>query len=248
MNERSLSVNLSALAMFAACTYSLALLTMPEVVPSKVSLSETAMESVNRRNRLVKNVFCPSIKTGLLIKSSIFYEKPDRMLFLSASAWRDEALIGCDGKKYWFWMRSFDDNSLYFCDLEKLDSTRLMPLMRPEVVSCIAWVDEIKGEPVPVGGPRFKAEHTRGRLRKLVEFDSEKVVRQEIFVDGKSVVSLRAVEFGRFSGVLLPTKVEAEWPDEGLSGTFSIEGWKVNADAPEISEPKKMRRVDLEGL
>ena len=247
MTQRSLSINLAATAAFALVACSLALFARPENMAKKVSASETAMDSINSKNRTARSVFCPSIRTGIFNKSLIFYEKPNKMMFVSGSALRDEAIIGCDGSKYWFWMRSFDSGSLYFCDLDRLDRTPLIPLMRPEVVSRMAWIDEIEGEVTPAKDG-FRAESTRGRFKKLVGFDSEKVFLQEVFVDDALVVSLRALEFGNFSGLMLPTKVEANWKEEGLSGVFVIDRWIVNARAPEISEPKGLRRRNLEKL
>lgn len=182
---------------------------------------------------------------GLFSRSVVFYEKPNKMTFISGSALRDEVLIACDGSEYWFWMRSFDKGSLYFCSLDGLDKTPVIPLMRPEVVRCMVWIDEIEGDIEPTARG-FRAESKRGRFKKLVEFDSEKVLGQEIFFDGEPVVSLRALEFGRFSGLTLPTKVEAEWHEEKTSGVFTLEGWAVNIRTPEISKPKGLHRIDLE--
>lgn len=244
MKSRSLSVNLSALAVFAISVI-LVWALLREDIPKKSLMPENALETINLKLAKAKNVFCPSVRMGLFSKSLIFYEKPYKIMFISGSALRDEALIGCDGTKYWFWLRSFDNGALYFCDLAKLDDTRLIPMMRPEAVKCMAWIDEVEGKVSPTARG-FRAESEKGRFKKVVDFDSDKVFRQEIIVDGVSVVSISATEFGEFSGVMLPTKAEATWHEEGMSGTFTMDGWMVNIPTPPLSEPKGFHRKNLE--
>lgn len=244
MTRRSLSVNLAALSALSLSAL-LVWLLIPGAESKKASLPEDALRSVNERVGRARNAFCPSVRMGLFHKSLIFYEKPDKIMFISGSALRDEALIGCDGIKYWFWMRSFENGSLFFCDLDKLDDTRVIPLMRPEAVKCMAWIDEVEGRVSPTARG-FRAESESGRFRRVVEFDSEKILGQELIVDDVPVVSIRALEFREFSGIMLPTRAEATWHEEGMSGTFTMDGWMVNIPTPEIKEPKGFHRRNLE--
>ena len=246
MTRRSLTVNLAALGLVALSVL-LVSLTAPRPATKTSSSPEKAMDSVNSRMRRARNAFCPAVRMGMLSRSLIFYEKPNKIMFISGSPLRDEALIGCDGTKYWFWMRSFDNGNLYFCDLADLDDTRLIPLMRPESVVCMVWIDEVEGKAVATERG-FRAESARGRFRKVVEFDEEKILGQELIVDGVPVFSVRGLEFGEFSGIILPIRAEATWHEEGMSGTFTIDGWMVNIPTPDIVEPKGFHRKNLKKL
>ena len=246
MTQRSLSVNLAALALVAFLVVLVSLVAPSPATRTSFS-PEKAMESVNSRMAGVRNAFCPAVRMGIFSRSLIFYEKPNKIMFISGSPLRDEALIGCDGVKYWFWIRSFDNGNLYFCDLAELDETRLIPLMRPEAVVCMAWIDEVEGVAVPTERG-FRAESAKGRFRRVVEFDSEKILGQELIVDGAPVGSVRGLEFGEFSGIMLPTRAEATWHEEGMSGTFTMDGWTVNIPTPNIEEPKGFHRKSLKKL
>lgn len=208
---------------------------VPTATPSPSP--DEALESLNSRNRTARNAVCPSIRTSFFSKSSVIYQKPDRVLFSTKLAERQEAILGNDGDNYWFWIRSFDPDSTYFCPSAKLDEYPLNPVMRPEVVACMAWIDELKPDSPPKRkNDGYVATQTKGRISKRVEFDSEKMTSQHIFIDGFRVVSMDALEFVEVNGLKMPSKVRAKWHEQrDMSGIFVMEGWQINVELPPIS-------------
>lgn len=198
---------------------------------------EVAMKSLNSRLAGIKNVRC-EIKLGLLSWSSLRRDKPDKILLTVWSGGKKEALVGCDGKRYWFSVKSFEGGRLYSCDVSELKDLPLRSVMRPEVISSFGWVDEIEaGSDVYRTANGFAAEVASGCFKRVVEFDSEKILTQTIYQDGFKLVTLEGDAFEQFSGVLLPSAVRATWHEEGMSGRFSITDWKVNQGISGISEP-----------
>lgn len=207
-----------------------------------------ALESLNLRNSRVRRVSC-DVVMGLVSKGSLFYDKAGRMLFTVWVAGRREAVVGCDGDMYWFWIGSFDKNSLYFCGRDELDGTPLRPVMRPEVIASMSWVGTIDPE-VPVARTvrGFVAEFREGGMRKVVEFDSEKIMSQSLFRGDARVVTMEGENFEEFGGSILPVLVRVVWHEEGLSGVFKVRGWKVNEADQQVSEPEGLRRNHMKSL
>lgn len=215
--------------------------------PLEDSPSE-ALESLNARNSCVRRVSC-EVVMGLVSKGVLFYDKSGRMLFTVWVAGRREAALGCDESSYWFWIGSFDRNSLYFCGRDELDGSPLRPVMRPEVMESMSWVGTVNPEaPVARTSRGFVVEFPEGGMRKVVEFDSEKIMSQSLFRGDSRVVTMEGERFEEFGGAILPVVVRVVWHEEGLSGVFKVRGWKVNEAEQQISEPEGLRRIHVNSL
>ena len=245
MNERSLFVNMVALA---AMTLLIVLLSQAQKPPRKHLKppdAATALDSLNSKNSSAKSVFCPSIRTGILSKSTMFYEKPQKILFTTEFMGAKEAIVAQDGSNYWFWIRSFDKQSIYFCRPEKIDSAGLRAIMRPEVICSLSWIEEIRPDSIKEADGRITATCKKGETSKIIEFDSEKIIKQTILFKGSPVATLAGSSFKDFSGFTFPTRIVATWHEEGMSGNFSVDEWIVNEKCPEISEPQGLKRKEL---
>lgn len=247
--NRNLTVTLPALLAISILMVALALIGFQkpkEDAPSE-SDATSSMNSLNERQSSARSVLCPSIKTGITSNSSLFHRKDD---IVSLSSWflgLREAVVGCDGLEYWFWMRSFDAKSVYFCDREKLERTTLRPIMRPEVLIMIAWIGEIEtAQEVRKSNAGFVAVTKKGAIDIIVEFDQEKIRTQTAISEGVPIVTLEGDDFAEFSGLILPKRIRAFWHEERLFGEFVIEKWVINADDPVFLPPKGLRRINLE--
>jgi hypothetical protein len=207
----------------------------------------SSLLSLNKRNSSAKSVLCPSIRTGIGSNSMLFYSKDDRVTFASWFLGVSEALVRCDRSEYWFWVRSFDAKSIYFCDRERIEKTRLRPIMRPEVLGMIAWIGEIDPLQKTHRSDRgFIAQVKRGSMDIFIEFDHEKILAQSAFSEGRKIVTLEGFQFAEFSRLMMPKRIRATWHEENISGEFVIEKWIINAKEPEISPPEGLKRVSLE--
>jgi len=249
--HRNLTVTLSSLA-----GVSFLILILSAMVPPPRQIQESspkvepseALKAMNLRNSRAETVYCPKIRMGLVSISSLFYERDGETLFSTWFLGMREAVVGFDNEEYWFWIRSFDRKSLYFCDRSRMESTRIRTIMMPEVMAIMAWVPEADFEngAVPYHGG-FKTERKMGKVLLSVEFDHEKVLSQQISEEGRMIATLEGSDFKSFSGIMLPRKIKATWHEEDLSSEFLVEEWIINKKNPGASLPEGLERVSLEG-
>lgn len=207
-----------------------------------------AVLALNAKNARVERVSC-DIGVGLVGRASLFFRRPSDCLFRIWVVGREEAAVGCSGSSYWFWMDSFRRDSVYFCDRDNLPNTAVRPLLRPEVVCSLAWVGLIPNDAEILSTKMgFRTEVVDGEFRRVVYFDSEKILAQSVFLRGERVATLEGKRFEEFSGLLLPVVVRATWHEDEVSGTFPVRNWVVNGDDATISPPRVKKRVPAESL
>lgn len=219
---------------------------------SREKLEENPHEAVNAlniKNSSAERVSC-EIGVGLVGRASLFFRRPGDFVFRVWVVGREEATVGCSGDDYWFWIDSFKEDSLYFCHRGDLGSTVVRPLLRPEVVCSLAWVDLIPDDSEISRTSRgFRTDIVGNGFRKVVEFDSEKILAQSIFFEGKRVVTMEGERFEEFFGLVLPVVVRATWHEgEEVSGTFPVRRWTINGKDIKISEPLGKKRIQAESL
>lgn len=217
-------------------------------IPTRLNVDKTsAIELLNQKNKLARRVFCPSIRMGFTSNSSLFYEKKGNMLLITFVIGMKEAMVGCENDEYWFWIRSFDKDSVYFCEKDKLDQTRLRPLMMPETISMIGWIDEIdpKSKIVRLENS-FVSETQKSNIKYLTEFDQEKILSQKIVLEDQEILTMKGENYQYFSGHLMPTRILVFWHEEGLSSRFFINEWIINSDDKDTSMPENLKKINLE--
>lgn len=208
----------------------------------------TAAESLNSRNLGVNNVFLPSIRTGLISRSSLFYDRRGDLMFTTWLAGSKEGEVGCSGDDYWFWIRSFDKESVYWCGRDRLEHTPLRPLMMPEVIRAMAWVTDVDASLAERSGDIFVSERKKGPFRTVVEFDHEKILSQSVFHGDARIVTMDGHDYSSLSGIQLPKRVRVIWHEENMTEDFYIKAHIVNGEDQEISPPEGMKRINLESL
>ena len=171
-------------------------------------------------------------RCGFFETTRFSYEKPDKVHVSTSRFGRVEAEIYCDGEEFWFWMRSFDPDNVYRCRPADISKTRLKPPLHPELIKGVAFID-------PPG--------TEGLYSRRVSVEGGNVTRQTFSDDSGPVLKLKAESFRQVSGFLLPEKVRAEWPQEGMTLEFKIADWKVNEGFPITKKPDGLGEISLEG-
>jgi hypothetical protein len=220
----------------------------PPSTPIPDQSPRTVAESLNSRNLGVKNVFLPSMRMGLISRSSLFYDRRGDLIFTTWLAGSKEGEVGCSGDDYWFWVKSFDKDSIYWCRRDRLEHTPLRPLMMPEVIRAIAWVTDVDASLAEESGDIFVSESKDGPFRTVVEFDHEKILSQSIFHRDTKIVTMEGHDYSNLSGIKLPKRVRAIWHEEGMTDDFYIKAHIVNGEDQEISPPEGMKRINLESL
>jgi hypothetical protein len=219
-------------------------------LPAQVKITaDEAVNNLNGMNSKVRNIFCPTIRMNLMSESSLFCNKQGDFLLQTWFLGRKEASIACKKDKYWFWIRSFNKDSLYFCDSRNIQETRLRPMMRPEIIRLLCWISEIDPScKIEKSGHAFVAESKSGQMTILTEFDGEKILSQSVAFKGEKIVTMKGGDYIKSSGPNLPKKIRIDWHEEKRSEEFFIKSWTVNCEDQEISEPEGLLRINLEEI
>lgn len=203
------------------------------------------VKSINEKNSKIKSTYCPEIKIGFLNKSSLFCEKNGDLLFVTYIYGTKEAMIGCEKNNYWFWIRSFDKKSIYFCKKSNLNKTNLNPIMNPEIISSMGWMREINpNSKIEYSEKGLLCEFKKDLIKIIIEFDSEKIISQKIFIDERLILTMEGKEYNYFSNHLMPTKIKAFWHEENIKETLYIDQWILNKKI-NTSEPKNFNRINF---
>lgn len=204
------------------------------------------IKSINDKNSKIRSIYCPEIKIGFFSKSSLFCRKNGDLLFVVYVYGTKETMIGCKENNYWFWMRSFDKKSIYFCEKTNLNKTNLNPIMNPEVISMMGWMSEIdSGLPIFTSNKGLLCELKKDSSKIIIEFDSEKIISQKIFIEEKLILTMEGKKYDYFSGHLMPIEIKAFLHEENIEQKIHIDNWILNYDDINTSEPKSFKRINF---
>jgi hypothetical protein len=215
---------------------------------NKSILSADSISQINAKNSSIKSVVYGEITGFSLSRSKLSYKKPDEFIAETYLLGKKRSEVASDGKNYWFWMESFDKDSLYFCRRDKIEITRVKPPLHPFVIQGLAWVDEIKSESYRVTERGLlSALQESGVYSKEVVTDGEKILEQHFFKDGSPILSAKAHEFHEIEGIFLPKRMTLIWHEEGFSAEMSTDMVSVNKKIPKADMPRGLNMVSLEG-
>jgi hypothetical protein len=215
---------------------------------NKVTPSADSISQINAKNSSIKSVIYGEITGFSLSRSKLSYEKPDEFVAETYLLGKKRSEVASDGKNYWFWIESFDKDSLYFCRRDKIGTTRVKPPLHPFVIQGLAWVDEIKPESYRVTEHGLLAAlQESGVYSKEVVTDGEKITEQHFFKEGSPVLSAKAHEFHEIEGIFLPKRMTLIWHEEGLSAEMSTDMVSINKKIPKVDMPRGLKMVSLEG-
>lgn len=218
----------------------------PEKSPHDVILE---LERFNSMVSGIKDLCLPEMSHGI-IKIRIEYNKESGMRIDSKLAGRTETKAAYDRTMFWFWSRSFDQSSVYYCQTDRIHTTRLKPSLHPRLVSCMLCADEIPSEFTVVDSPSgLRIAISENGFTREVEFRDGLIVLQEFRVGGKLVASMKPDGFQETKGFTLPKNLKITWYDDGISATINLGKAFANTGIkPEISMPQGLSKVNLEGF
>ena len=205
-------------------------------------------ELVNRLNENIARLFAwrstdvqIQARSGLPLKLSanLAVESPRNFRLRVSSVAGDEADFGSNGERFWFWMRRSDPNRVFTARHDQLDEVqRRVPIpFQPD------WLMEVLGV-IPIEASLYTLEHSdpEGRTVTLVSerlTPSGQPVRRVILVDarhglvlghslydatGKLIAkaALKDHQLDAVSQVILPHRIDLDWPNAGLAMTMHI--------------------------
>jgi len=220
-------------------------------IKGDVTRSEMAeiVEGINRRNSSIRSVLYRSIRSGRS-SSTMFYGKPYNFITTTSFLGRKESEVASDKDLFWFWVRSFDAKSAYFCLREHVDATRMKAAMRADLLKSLVGIDEIdhaRSSMSMEGGLMEVKIEELGYTKRLV-LDSEKILEQHVSDGEVPVMSVEVLEFHSVMGTFLPKKARVAWHEEGFATTLDMEGLEINIKKePQVGIPPGLGLVDLNG-
>jgi hypothetical protein len=218
-----------------------------KIEDNKLTPSADSISQINAKNSSIKSVIYGEITGFSLSRSKLSYEKPDEFIAETYLLGKKRSEVASDGKNYWFWIESFDKDSLYFCQRDKIGITRVKPPLHPFVVQGLAWVDEIKPESYRVTEQGLVAAlQESGVYSREVVTDGEKILEQHFFKEGLPVLSAKAHEFHEIEGFFLPKRMTLIWHEEGFSAEMSTDMVSINKKIPKVDMPRGLKMMNLE--
>ena len=218
-----------------------------ETPENKATPSANFIDQINAKNSAINSVIYGEITGFSLSRSKLSYKKPDEFIAETYFFGKKKSEVASDGENYWFWIESFDKDSLYFCRLDKIGTTRVKPPLHPFVIQGLAWINEIKPESYRVTERGLVAAlQESGAYSREAVTDGEKILEQHFFKDGSPILSAKAHEFHEIEGVFLPKRMTLIWHEEGFSAEMSTDMVSINKKIPKADMPRGLKMVDLE--
>ena len=216
--------------------------------PARVPSEEEVFEHIRKFNAsisAIKSISCNVSAIGT--KTEVVYIKPFKVLAVTSSFFgRKQAEVGTDGRDYWFWMRDFDKEAIYYCPLSKLSSTRVVLPMRPNLITSALGVDEIMWESISIQEGVACLTRSEDDLVKCVFFRDDKMTGVTYHRDGRPMMTATFKSHQRIYGFEIPKEVNVFLHDENASLDFEIKNVVINLEKPpEIKMPNGTNKVSL---
>lgn len=153
----------------------------------------------------------------------------------------EQIILSFDNGSLWFWVRHYDANQFYFCDIEDIDKAGLSPIFRPFFLKSSSGMYHI-WNPHPEDGT---IEVSDGEYLVSIEFKGGLPKKQSYVQDGKEIMTIHFVEFQEAAGFQVPKKLTVDF---GKSDRFEIDMGpaEFNPKCPLKTEfPKGMKGIRL---
>lgn len=191
----------------------------------------------------VKDVRFPEMRYGIN-KSSMEMSKPGILKFRTSLLGRTEIEAATEGDLFWFWSRSFDQDSIYHCRRDKLRNTRLRPELYPCIARGLLCVDPI----APEGTTSPVSTTTEDGLLREVDLREGRITSQVFKSDGQVIISMSFLEFQLVDGIKLPRKVKIKWHREDVEITLDMGKAVLNSGFKPSTEMPNKAKVNLEDI
>lgn len=223
---------------------------LPATINGKISSPAELLDSIKRLNEAnsrIVDIRYPKITQGQA-NSSLFCRKPHGLHFVSHLFGRKELEIAEDDGTFWFWYRSFDPISVYYCDAAKLQDTRVRIEMRPCLMRGLFGMEAIPDDKITMTltDEGLMASFVQNDLVREIGIHGGKIKTQRCYHNGELVVSMEVLEFQDASGSI-PKKIRLNLHEEGKS--FQIDMGKAVINSGEdknMSMPPHLTKISLQ--
>lgn len=237
------------LAMSFLASIIIVLLIFPrEEKPIRIPIEGEAFKQIREFNSsasAIKSISCDVVTMGS--KTELVYIKPSNVLAVTSLPFgRKHAEVATDGRDYWFWIMDFDRTSIYHCPLSEISSTRVILPMRPNLITSVVGIDEIRWESMSMDEGTAQLTCFEGDLAKCVSFRDGNVVRIAYRRGELPVMTATFKSHQNIGGFEVPKEVKVFWHEENASLDFEIKNVVLNiTKPPEIKMPEGLKKVSL---
>lgn len=228
---------LVVLVFFSAC----ASFEEPNEVLSKSQI-EKEITKANENFKKIKSIRYEI--NHLLTNSCFFYEKPNNIMLETYYLFDKKLELVCDDSLFWFFMKNFDKNSIYYCDPKLLNQTRLKKSLYPEIIKRIVWIDEIDD---------YNIEDNKIKIKKEdciieIKIKEGKVINQNFQVNGLLVATVRTEAFQTINEVIVPKTITVSWHEENREEKINLGKAKLNERIKIKKMPNNLKKINLKNI
>lgn len=200
---------------------------------------------INERAIKIDSIWYKNMKSGFFLESSLFCDKNGKTIARSFYRGKIESEIATDGIMFWFWIKQFDQHSLFFCRKEDISKTRVKDMLRPELTRLIVGIDGIPDKfNYLINGDFVEIEFDLGQFHVTATSDGENIISYRASKNGFCIMTAKILEFENN----VPKKITVIWHEENTRLDFFAEKIEINTKKPpEISIPEAFQKVDLLG-
>jgi hypothetical protein len=231
------------------------------IPPTRPATAPELVAYLNQNSMSLKSLTCQDVDIDCTqgiqsiggIRGRMACEQPRDFRLTASMLGKTEIDLGSNDQEFWYWMAKSNPPYQFFCSYEDL-RTKHVPLpfpFQPE------WVMETLGMATyPVNG-QYQLVSKRDSLeliqdtvslqgqpvRKVVVFNRNNMknggqIRAYILRDmnGKDICSAQIQDVQRVGGVVVPYKVQLDWPAERLKLSMQINKPNLNQLSPELAQ------------
>jgi len=191
------------------------------------------IQKINEKNKEIHSISCDL--SSKYANFYWFYEKPNKIYFLTRAFKKDQAIVSSDGETYWFWIKDFDPKHVYYCDLDKLKDTRVKNPLQPDFIKSLIFVDQIPLDAKVVGE---KILFDQGGYSRVFKLEETKIKEQHWLLGGKPILSVYT-EYD--SG---PKYLKIIWHEEKQQIYVEVIKINTNIEIPSQAMPK-LKKINL---
>lgn len=205
----------------------------PDKGPKIADIKEL-IQKINEENKEIYSISCNL--SARYADFYWFYEKPNKVYFLTQVFKKDQAIVSSDGEIYWFWIKDFDSKHVYYCDLDKLQNTRVKSPLQPNLIKSLIFVDQIPLEAKIIDDEILFEQDGYSRVIKIEDM---KITEQHWLLEGKSILSIYTEHDN------LPKRLRIIWHEEKQQIIVEVKKISTNPESPSQIMPK-LEKINLE--
>lgn len=198
-----------------------------------------AIKHINSKNSKISCFSCNI--SSFFVDSKFYYQKPDRIFLENYFLGKKEAIISLNNQEYWFWIRRFDANSVYYCDYAKLNETTVRHPLRPQLIKSFFCIDQIPDNAILTKSNNLiESVFAQDEYLRIIKSNENNIVEQHWLLNNQNILSIYVLEFDTIA-----RSINVIWHEENHSVKLKVTNFKQNTKMPN-QKILNLKKVNLE--